>query len=1050
MKKIITLLLLVFALSSTINAQTITKTASKSSVYIGEEFYYTITIENLNSIRDLDKVIDKLGPEIDYIGVELSPSILLLQNWGFCNNIQDSFDTVNHVFTLDFTNCSGSVMSINSFSFKLKVKLNDKACQATEYKNSADLILNNNPRIQSNSEVVSINQDHPYKIQKTFRRYDNTTRELVYDVRLSSSTRNFNLIDFNSNPKFSDSFTVPSCFTITPNAVANSSVTLVNNSSSTPINSSALVSGSSLNIDWQLPAWSRSLTNILFQVRIKVDSCTCATSLFTMSNAVGFKAKNICGDILGMEAQSDIPNVGCTNTDPNIPTPVKDSILVSKTVELDDNNLNLTMKGCTGKYVITVQNSSRRLNYRNFNLTDAIPNELDLGMISVTGNATHNLTNNNLTVNNFTGMRPNDVVTVTIPFEVNTPIPSLPIKNCASITVNGDDGNSRFTLNRNNICAPTITTVPNQVALHTSKYKCSKSYNQCGPFSSSDNLPGDEVEYALHFYNYGTVEAIDVNVTDKLPEYFKIQDLNRDVRVYKKSSGDWQKPKTDICGLNGFREITGSTSKGYDVVTNELKIKLNNEKLDAFTCRGIEHFVVKVKVKIDDDAPNDVYKNQFVVEYNDPSTRPLTTGVLASNEVDNTVNIDQLVLGYKKRVGGPYRVCKNKRATYQYEIALANMGTMPITADINDVITLPPNVSIVPNTITGFSICRTTNPNPNSIPPCTPVFTNSIPTMLNSNGFFIRNLNLDPCEITVIRYMVTYDTNLLSRNETVQVCNEATVKAYLPDSKKAVTVVTGNESLIYNYVNAKTKEEQLEAIALIKEVKQNPEILNNTSKEKFTNKSNLNHTNIDYGKDVLGSCVDVSDCLKGSASGCLTSKTTPFNFSITGMNAQGEITTSLSNLPQNKKVTKIEYLLTDVRVVKPCKPKRFWWRGRSWRHCIGTCSKNVVGSFTTTNTSPINGSLNFLSINTRTGTYNELNKLEFSGNPTILTQDNRTFKFPVSINCNGTYEFTITAIVHFEDCSVCYVTDVYDYNATWRPIFVPRGGGISLPPFTRI
>ena len=1056
MKYLIKILFVVIVFCQYTFAQTITKEASKRSVYIGEEFFYTITVENLSNLNDLDKIVDKFGPEIDYLGIEFSPSIQLLLNWQFCGNIQDNLNTINNTFTLDFVNCNGSILGLNSISFKLKVKLNKFACGKTVYKNQASIFIDGLQPIDSNISTVNIKEDDPYQLQKTFRNYNSVLHELTYDVRLSSSSGNFDLLDFiNSTPTFSDTFSIPNCFTLSPVTINNSKVVYVSDENflniNTAVPSTISVSGSDLVLDWQLPSQYQNNTSILFQVKIKVDDCTCYSSQFQLQNAVSFESINICGDQILKNARFEIPRAGCNppisggGGIPDIPEQIIDSIRVSKSVKLLENDLNLTMKGCKGQYIITIENSSGRLNYRNFNLKDVIPSELHInGNVTITGNAVKTLVGNDLTVSSNGRMLPNDLITIKIPFEVNTPIENLLIKNCGTIDVNGDDGRTSFSLNRN-FCSSTITTVPNTVAIHTSKLICSDTNKTCGQgFNSNINLPGDTVEYALYFYNYGTVEARNILISDKFPNFFKIQNINTDVKVYKKFSGQ-NLTKEDICELKGFNDITGQTTKAFDPVTNKLEIKLNNEELDAFTCNGVEHFIVKVKVKIEDSAPNDTYKNQFIINYLDPSIP--NADLVISNEVPSVVNVDQLILGWKRLqnngFANPNYFCGAKKAQATYEIVLANMGDIPVFANIQDIISPPNGVTIIPGSTWNFKMCKITNPA--SYPFCTPTPNPSLPSSVSSNGFTIDGLELKPCEVTVITYTVLFDTNMISKGETLKVCNNANIKAYIPGKNKAIAVLTSDPSLIYNYTIAKTDKEKLEAIALIKAVKKDPEILKNQTENEYLKKRipSKKNVNIDLGEDKFDFCFDLKDCIPGASSGCLTDVSTPFNFSIKGMNSQGEITTSLNNL--GKKVTQIEYLLTDIRQIDTCEDEVFYFKNKPYtRSCFG-CSENVTGIFSTTNTSSI-GLLNYMPPPNISGTYREGNKVEFKGAPTVVTQDNRTFKFPVGLNCNGTFEFTITAIVHFEDCSVCYVTDSFDYNASWRFTIPPRHTPILTGP----
>lgn len=1003
MKKILYILL--FLVSSTVFSQTIKKTASNNNPYIGEEFYYTITVENLNgfNLSDLDKITDNLGPGIDYLGVDLSAQMLFMQNLGFCVNY--NVTAPNNNFELKFVNCNGQVSGlISSFSFKIKVRLNNNSCGKTEYENKAELYLHSAPSkpIKSNVSTVNINSGDPFVLQKTFRSY--TGGQLIYDIRLSSNSGNFYLMDFNSNPSFTDIFAIPSCLTLgaNPNDIE---VVYISDESTTPLTETAIIyntnrTATDVTLNWDLLHASSATTSILYQVKIKVDNCTCANQLFNLENQARFDAKDICGNLISKTEQFDIENVMCNNG-LQIPSPIGEKICFTKTLKLDNNDLNLTMKGCTGNYIIRIENCSGRIIYKNFNLTDIIPTELDINTpITITGNATFTLNNNNLTVNQTAYLQPNEVVEIAIPFTVNTPLENIQINNCAEIDLYGyDNFNVVYNVNKK-ACAAPITTVPNKVAVHAEKTICNSPITQCGPFTNYNNLPGDTVEYALHIYNYGTVEGGSVRIEDILPPNFSIQNINSDVTVYKKKSGSFE----NACDVSAFRDITRDISKRYSNSSRTLKIDLRNNKLDEFTCNGVTHYIVKVKAKIDLNAPNGTYENMFTVNYKDPSDNSSHTTL--SNKVTSVVNVDNLVIGYKSSTGS-IEDCEAKTKTVTYKIVLANMGTFPVYADINDVLNVPSPINVF--SYGNFKkFVNQVQILPFSVPNAT------------LNGFSINGMQLLPCELTEITYEVVYNTNLLSKGESIEVCNNASVKIFTKGKVKVFPVMTSNPTLVDNFYNATSDAEKLEAISIVKSFKAENE------------KNKSRNGNIDLGFEKFPEvCVTLTDCLPNSTSGCFSQNSASFNFSITGMDSSGNITTSLTNNPANK-ITKIEYLLTDVRQIKTCEDEVIYIRGRRYtRSCFG-CSTNVTGIFKTNNINPISSSLYYVNAYSGNGTYNEQNKVTFSGPPTAIAQDNRSFKFPVGVNCNGTFEFTITAIVYFEDCSICYVTDSYDYNANFR------------------
>lgn len=101
--------------------------------------------------------------------------------------------------------------------------------------------------------------------------------------------------------------------------------------------------------------------------------------------------------------------------------------------------------------------------------------------------------------------------------------------------------------------------------------------------------------------------------------------------------------------------------------------------------------------------------------------------------------------------------------------------------------------------------------------------------------------------------------------------------------------------------------------------------------------------------------------------------------------------------------------------------------------CFG-CSTNLLGDFSSVTVGGIGG-LTQTGIPYATGIYRERNKVKYynSTAQTITSPISRIFKLPMAnINCNGKYEFVITAIVHFDDCSVCYVSESYGYIASWH------------------
>lgn len=1022
MKNLIKILIVALVFIHNTSAQTIKKEASNNNPYIGEEFYYTFTIENLTDLSDLDRIEDSFGPELDYVGVDYNPSMLALLNVGFgigCVSYDDNNSTL-HDFRLDFYNCNGiTIGGLDSFSFKVKVKLNKEACLKNTYENEANLYLHSNPQkpITSNLETITVNKNDPFQLQKTFR--SSANGELVYDIRLSSQSGNFYPMDFDPavSRTFRDTFTIPTCLTI---GISDVDVVLIEDETTTPMRQSSSftynksINGNIVNIDWELQGATEDTSSILYQVKFKTNDCSaCGNGLFQIQNQADFSALDKCGNPISKKEEFNIDSAACINAEVEVPTPIDQKICIEKRLELDGNNLNLTMKGCTGRYIITVNNCSGRIIYKNFILTDIISQELNVnGPVTIIGNATYTMTNQTITVNSSAYLNPNETVEISIPFKVATAQENLRIDNCTDISLYGYDSIiSSISYNvTEQACATPLVTVPNKVAIVANKTLCSDAGTSCGPFTNPYNLPGDTVEYALHFYNYGTVEARGIKIKDVLPQYFKIQNINTDVQVFRVKRTNI----SNVCEVtSNMRDVTQRISKNYSTATNLLEIDMQNMDLEEFTCEGVVQYIIKIKAEIDLTTPNGTYENIYTIGYKDPSTN--SSHVEVSNKVTNVVNVDNLVLGYKGFNGentNDYIItdCDAKTTTVSYKIVMANMGSYNVYAEVDDMVSVPNGVSIA--NIGNFQ--KSVNGSVFS-----PITVNNV----TANGFNNLTYMLYPCEVTVITYDVVYNTNLLSKNETVQACNNASVRVYPKDERFVNAVFTSNPSLINNYSNAKTDKQKLEAISLIKSVQ-------NTLNKKRP--KNPNTTQI-FKTELNRVCVSLTDCLKGAGSGCFTDTSQPFNFKINGINANGQISTTLSNSPNNK-ITKIEYLLTDIRQIDTCEDEEIIITRPRRRlfinNCFG-CSPNVTGEFSTTDTTALGG-LNFINQPSLSGLYSALNKVEFSGVPTVITQDNRTFNFPVGLNCNGTYEFTITAIVHFEDCSVCYVTDTFDYNARFR------------------
>ncbi|PHR70435.1 MAG: hypothetical protein COA67_08270 [Lutibacter sp.] len=591
-----------------INGQTITKTASKSSVYIGEKFTYTIAIENINNFSDLDQIVDDFGLDTDILAVRYGPSIQLLSTWQFCSGISDITNTTStsNELVVTFNNCSGSTSMINRLYIEVDVRLNERACSLTTKDNIVDLVLKNPARTISAQHSMPIDYTNPLVLQKSFFKYDNGY--LYYDVRLSSKTGNFRYIDF-STQSFLDEFTLPSCFqnvsasdietVYHPNGVRAVEVPITPNS---PPN----ISGNQLSIDWSIPSSvSVDASSILFAVKIKVADCQC-NNLFDLRNTASFKFQNVCGTPFNMTDSFDLEGLTC-DIENSLPSDC--TFEFNKTYKLKGNDLGLTMKGCEGEYTIDLKNCSTNLKFGKILLSDLVPTELDiLGIDS--GAWSHNLTGNQMTLN--AHLSPGDSLQVKIKFKVNTNIPNKIIENCANIDIWGNHMYTNAPIQFSETSCTDFKTVPNEVTVVTKKSICSTAEKDCGTLEINSNfnninyLPNDDVEYELFFYNYGNKDGENVVIVDRLPNYLKVLSPS-DIKVYKAESGD-PALMGNCIGQSGYTDITNSVHINYSPSgLNQLDIKLDNHILDAFTCKGVSFYKVVVKGKIQQTAQSGIY-----------------------------------------------------------------------------------------------------------------------------------------------------------------------------------------------------------------------------------------------------------------------------------------------------------------------------------------------------------------------------------------------------------------------------------------------------------
>jgi hypothetical protein len=111
-----------------------------------------------------------------------------------------------------------------------------------------------------------------------------------------------------------------------------------------------------------------------------------------------------------------------------------------------------------------------------------------------------------------------------------------------------------------------------------------------------------------------------------------------------------------------------------------------------------------------------------------------------------------------------------------------------------------------------------------------------------------------------------------------------------------------------------------------------------------------------------------------------------------------------------------------------------------------SCSKNVTGKFSAANFLPAGGlGYQFLSALPPT-VYNESNRIAYANSIpiTISGTINKDFNLPITTtNCNGTIELVLTAIIYYEDCSICYVSKAFDKNFNFHFLVPWEEGTIS-------
>lgn len=1009
---------------------TITKTASKTTARVGEVFEYTISISGITNLSELGKIEDALSPHLEYISSDFNTTSTVNSFYSlWCPGsvsglIQPASGSTGTLVFQFPSGCGGS--GSGDLSFKVKVAIRPSACDLSVGSIANMVILKN----QSNNVIASsaissvlVDRTNPWTLNKTFKSL--TGGYLIYDIRLSSSVATYNT---NVLPVgvFTDDFEVSACL---PVDTLLSEVIYIpdeaNPSVYTVVGGATTTSGG-LQTNWSIttPAGGATPSSYLFQVRIKIGSCACPDPIDIL-NKVKFDGTDICGKSILLNSDFDLLGASCA--DGNLTPPEKAEVCVSKEVKLNDNNLNLTMSGCKGKYVITIKNCTSSYDYTNIKLTDVLPSTalLTYGATTVSPaiySPDLTITGGTLSLISTTTLAPGGTITITVPFTVTTPLPDQLIKNCANIKVMLDNHITPSVEKIKNFCDIGIKTVPNGATVVTYKKICNPPLHSCGGTTINNNLPNDIVEYALHVYNYGTGLGTNFSITDQIPTNFNVLNPLTDIKVYKLSNYGNSIP--DICDISAFTDITSSVIVN-PIVANKLKINFGStNNLDKFTCTGITHYVVKIKVKIASTTPNGSYTNAFKADFHDVGSSVNKT--IYSNSVASIVNKDQLLF-IKKNATKVSQDCVTKKAKVEYEIWAINMGTENVYINVDDVISVP----------SGLGIGSGINSLEYQLSPSVtwaPLISSGVTIVSNTtNTLTIKYLKIPACTLLKIRYKVVYNTNNINAGKVVNVCNKAIVTVgYLVNNNfdsytdLAPSKVHSGAKSINEYFESKTDLEKyrvLEKMEPKKDVHGLLKPLFITDLIKFPQKF------VAISRDTAMVCIPISDCLNGTSTGCfLSNNSNAATFTINSINSTGIANTTLTIPIGGSKVRKVEYILSDIRMlVNPCPPFQF---------CFN-CNTNVTGNFNCLTPSPIGTLTNQFISSPTFASYREKNKVEFSnaGYQSIGGTHIKDFQLPIStLNCNGNLEIVITVVIFYEDCSVCYVSAARDYNAkyTWH------------------
>jgi hypothetical protein len=1041
-------------------SQTITKTASTTTARIGEVFEYTINISDLTSLNQLGSVEDVLDPNLEYLGSDFNLSSQVFAFYSLYNPaslpslIQPAALSTGTLLFQFPASTTGSFTG-GSISFTIKVGLKPSACEGvTTISNLVKLRNQSNVVIATStidaSNTISVNKTNPWTLEKTFRSM--TGGYLIYDVRLSSSVAKYytNVLPIGFlNDEFANGSCLPidaslsKVFYIPEESMLDAGIEYAIASSTT----------SGLLFNWPVPTGTTfTPSSYLFQVKIKIGACNCTTP-FDILNKVDFTGKDVCGDSIKLKDQFDMIGASCTGGVCKLPE--KAGICVNKKVKLKDNDINLTMSGCQGNYIIKIINCTKTFKYKDIKLVDILPSAsiLSYGTASITPAAYSTdmiIGGGALTLNSTTNLLPGGEITITIPFTVITPLPNTFIQNCANITATLDNGIITPSLSKN-FCDMGIKTVPNNTTIVTSKKICNPPSHSCGGRTINKNLPNDIVEYALHVYNYGTGLGNNFTITDKIPNNFNILNPATDIKVYKLTqSGN---AINDICDVTGFTDISpGIKIPGFatgvsfnKIINNIVVINFGSHELDKFTCSGITHYIVKIKAKIAATAPNGEYTNAFQANYFDVGLN--SNGTQISNPVTSVVDKSSLIFINKTAKKG-IQDCINKTVAVDYEIMAINMGTESVLINLNDKLNVPAPLAIK----TGIHALEyQLSSSPGLWVPLSSFGSTSVKN--TTNTLDVNYYNLPPCTKLLIRYKVVFNASSINAGNIVNACNTATITVgYLVDKKLELSENLGplkvhvNPELINQFFEEKNNVSKYRIVDKMDKI-QTAEKLGLVSNGNInTLPMYSNKKFIEIASAIAPACVDISDCLQGATTGCFANgNANTATFKINSISSSGIVNTSLKLPLGSQKVRKVEYVLSDIRMINSACPPKVVCRN---------CNTNLSGSFKCLTTSAIGGLLsNRFVAPPSVADYIEENIIEFSSTDynNIDGTHIKNFQLPISnLNCNGDLELVITVIIYYQDCSVCYVSDAKDYNATFSAV-IPNDvfGPASIIPINK-